>query len=214
VKLYNFFRSSASFRVRIALALKGLKYDYAPVHLTRGGGEQRAVTYKMLNPQQLVPVLEDGGNLLIQSSAIIEYLEEQYPEPPLLPANPLERARVRSIAQIVACEIHPVNNLRVLNYLSTTLQQNDDARMRWYRHWIAEGLSALEDLLGSSSDTGKFCHHDSPSLADCFLIPQLYNARRYECDLAGYPTLIRIESACLAMPEFERSRPENQPDAS
>jgi len=210
MKLYSFFRSSASFRLRIALNLKGLSYEYATVGLR---GAQNSDSYRRINPQQLVPALEDDGRVLIQSMAIIEYLEEMHPRPPLLPATAVERARVRALAQIVACEVHPLNNLRVLNYLGQELGQGEEARNRWYRHWVALGLEAMEALLDDPA-TGRFCHGDQPTLADICLVPQLYNARRYECDLAPYPRLLAVEAACRALAAFEQARPEKQPDAS
>jgi len=213
VKLYSYFRSSASYRVRIALNLKGLSYEQASVHLTRGGGEQFAPAFRKLNPQSLVPVLHDGALALTQSLAIIEYLEEKHPNPALLPAAPAERARVRSLALAVACEIHPLNNLRVLNFLTGPMGLGNDARNTWYHHWIAEGLGALEARLAAERETGKFCHGDTPGLADCCLVPQLANARRFKCDVAPYPTLLAIEKNCLALEAFQRAAPERQPDA-
>ena len=213
MKLYGFFRSSAAYRVRIALNLKGLAYDAAPVHLSRGGGEQKAPAYRKVNPQALVPALEDGGLTLTQSLAIIEYLEETHPSPPLLPKTPAARARVRALALAIACEIHPLNNLRVLNYLSGPLKLDEDVRRTWYHHWIAEGLQPLEAMLAGSSETGKFCHGDAPGMADCCLVPQLANARRFKCDVSPYPTLLAIEKNCQALEAFQRAAPERQPDA-
>jgi maleylacetoacetate isomerase len=213
MKLYTYFRSSAAYRVRIALNLKSLAYDSVPVHLTRGGGEQLAPGYRKLNPQALVPVLQDGGRVLTQSLAIIEYLDEIHPRTPLLPGDPGARARVRALALAVACDIHPLNNLRVLNYLTGPMGLTDEARQTWYRHWIAEGLSALEATLAGDRDTGKFCHGDTPGLADCCLVPQMANARRFKCDVAPYPTLQRIESNCQALDAFQRAAPDRQPDA-
>ena len=206
--LYTFFRSSAAYRVRIALNLKGLAYEAVPVHLSRGGGEQLAPAYRKLNPQSLVPVLQDGERVLAQSLAIMEYLEEVYPLPPLLPKNPAARARVRSLALAIACEIHPLNNLRVLNYLSGPLGVNDDAKRTWYHHWIALGLGALEARLAGDRETGSYCHGDAPGLADCCLVPQLANARRFKCDVAPYPTLQRIEKNCQALDAFQRAAPD------
>jgi maleylpyruvate isomerase len=213
LKLYSYFRSSAAYRVRIALNLKGLPYETVPVHLTRGGGEQLAPGYRKLNPQALVPVLQDGERVLTQSLAIIEYLEEVHPQIPLLPKDPAARARVRALALAVACEIHPLNNLRVLNYLTGPMRLTDDARQTWYRHWIAEGLGALEARLAGDRDTGKFCHGDVPGLADCCLVPQLANAHRLKCDVSPYPTLLRIENSCQTLAAFQRAAPEQQPDA-
>jgi maleylpyruvate isomerase len=213
MKLYTFFRSSASYRVRIALNLKGLAYEQIPIHLRRGGGEQFAASYKALNPQALVPALEDGGQILTQSLAIIEYLEERYPKPPLLPSDPAERARVRSMALIIACEIHPIQNLRVLVHLKNNLRQSDDDVNLWARHWIDLGLSALEQIVVSLPQRGKFCFGGMPSLADICLVPQLANARRFGCDLSAYRTLLKIETACNALPAFANAAPEKQPDA-
>jgi maleylacetoacetate isomerase len=210
MKLYSFFRSSASYRVRIALALKGLPYEYEAVNLR---GDQNGPAYRGLNPQGLVPALEDRGQILTQSLAIIEYLDELYPDPPLLPDTPAGRARVRALALAVACDIHPLNNLKVLNYISGPMGQSEDGKLAWYRHWIAEGLSALETMLHHHPATGRFCQGDRPGLADICLVPQLYNARRYQCDLEPYPTLCQIDAACAALPAFERARPEKQPDA-
>jgi maleylacetoacetate isomerase len=213
MKLYSYFRSSAAYRVRIALNLKGLAYETVPVHLTRGGGEQLAPGYRQLNPQALVPVLEDGGRVLTQSLAIIEYLDEVHPQVPLLPKDPVARARVRALALAVACDLHPLNNLRVLNYLSGPMGLGDDAKRTWYRHWIAEGLGALEASLASDRETGRFCHGDAPGLADCCLIPQLANAYRFKCDVSPYPTLLTIEKNCQALAAFQRAAPDQQPDA-
>lgn len=213
MKLYDYFRSSAAYRVRIALGLKGLSCESVSVHLTRDGGEQHSSAYRAVNPLELVPSLEDGGAVLVQSLAIIEYLEETHPQPPLLPASPAERARVRGLALTIACDIHPLNNLRVLQYLERELGAADEARTRWYRHWIAEGLEAFEEMLVRSPHTARFCHGGEPTLADVCLVPQVYNARRFSCDLSPYPTITRIEAACLALPAFDRARPENQPDA-
>ena len=213
MKLYTFFRSSASYRVRIALNLKGLNYEQVPIHLRRGGGEQFSATYKAINPQALVPALEDRGRTLTQSLAIMEYLEERYPKPPLLPTDPADRALVRSMALIIACEIHPIQNLRVLVHLKKDLQQSDNDLNLWAQHWIGLGLSALEQLVVSGPKRGKFCFGDTPTLADICLVPQLANARRFGCDLSVYPTLLRIETACNGLPAFANAAPEKQPDA-
>jgi maleylacetoacetate isomerase len=210
MKLYNYFRSSASFRVRVALNLKGLSYDYLALHLRKAEDKQRL---KQINPQALVPILVDGENKLIQSLAIMEYLDETYPNPPLLPKTPPERARVRALALIVACEIHPLNNLRVLGYLTTTLGVAEEAKNTWYQHWVALGLQAFEAQVAGNPHTGKFCHGDTPGLADCCLYPQLGNARRFECDLSAYPTLLRIEKNCNALAAFTDAAPSRQPDA-
>jgi maleylpyruvate isomerase len=213
MKLYTFFRSSASYRVRIALNLKGLAYEQIPIHLRRGGGEQFTAAYKAINPQALVPALDDGGQILTQSLAIIEYLDERYPKPPLLPSEPADRARVRSLALIVACEIHPIQNLRVLVHLKNNLKQSDDGLNLWARHWIDLGLSALEQTVASGPQRGRFCCNDNPTLADICLVPQLANARRFGCDLSAYPTLLEIETACNTLPAFANAAPEKQPDA-
>lgn len=213
MKLHNYFRSSASYRVRIALHLKGLAYEYVTVHLTRAGGQQFASEFRALNPQALVPVLTDGPDTLTQSLAILEYLEETHPQPPLLPKAAVERARVRALALTIACEVHPLNNLRVLNYLSTKLGASDSAKTEWYRHWVDHGLAALESNLTQSPFTGRFCHGDMPGLADCCLIPQLFNARRFGCDLSSYPTLLAIEARCQELSAFLDAAPGQQPDA-
>ena len=212
IKLYSYFRSSAAYRVRIALNLKSLPYEYLPVHLVKG--EQRDERYRALNPQALVPTLVDDRETITQSMAIIEYLDEKVPEPPLLPATPEARARVRAIAQAIACDIHPLNNLRVLKYLTGTLGASEDAKNAWYRHWIELGLAALEAQLARDSRTGAFCHGEKPTLADVCLIPQLANARRYALSIDAYPTLGRIESRCLALDAFARAAPDRQPDAA
>jgi maleylpyruvate isomerase len=212
MKLFGYFRSSAAYRVRIALNLKGLDYERAYVHLTRGGGEQFAPEYRALNPQSLVPVLQDGEATLTQSLAIIEYLDEMYPRPPLLPLDALERARIRSLALAIACEIHPLNNLRVLRYLQHTLKVSEEQKTAWYHHWVNTGLEGLETRLARDPATAKFCHGDTPTLADIVLVPQLGNARRFNIDLAPYPTLTRIEASCLALDAFKNAMPEAQPD--
>jgi maleylpyruvate isomerase len=213
MKLYTFFRSSASFRVRIALNLKGLQYEQAPIHLRRGGGEQLSAAYKAINPQALVPALDDGGKILTQSLAIIEYLEEKYPQPPLLPRDPADRALARSMALIIACEVHPIQNLRVLQYVKREYNQSDEQVNRWAQHWINIGLAALEQMIVASPRRGKFCFGDTPTLADICLVPQLGNARRYGCDLSGYPAIIEIEKNCMVLPAFADAAPEKQPDA-
>ncbi|WP_010626133.1 maleylacetoacetate isomerase [Halomonas sp. KM-1] len=211
-KLYGYFRSSAAYRVRIALNLKGLDYAQVPVNLVKG--EQRDEANLARNPQGLVPILEtDEGVQLSQSLAICEYLEERHPEPALLPADPEGRARVRSLAQLVACEIHPLNNLKVLKYLVHELKLDEAAKLAWYRHWIAEGFTALEARLAGEPATGEFCHGDSPTLADLCLVPQVFNAERFECDLSAYPTIYRIAERCRAMEAFAKAAPGAQPDA-
>lgn len=212
MKLYSYFRSSAAYRVRIALNLKHMAHETAFVHLLKNGGQQREAAYAAVNPQKLVPALATEAGVLTQSLAIIEYLEETHPEHPLLPADAAGRARVRALAQLVACDIHPLNNLRVLQYLQNHLQAGEAARNAWYVHWISEGFDALEQLL-QSPHTGRFCHGDTPTLADCCLIPQVYNARRFQMDLAAYPAIVRIADTCAALPEFAAAAPENQADA-
>jgi len=213
MKLYTFFRSSASFRVRIALNLKGLQYEQAPIHLRRGGGEQLSAGYKAINPQALVPALEDGGKILTQSLAIIEYLEERYPQPPLLPRDPADKAVVRSMALIIACEVHPIQNLRVLQHVKREYNQSDEQVNRWAQHWIDLGLAALEQTIVAQPRRGRFCFGDTPTLADICLVPQLGNARRYGCDLSPYPAILEIEKNCMALPAFAEAAPEKQPDA-
>lgn len=211
--LYSYFRSSAAFRVRIALGLKGLKADMRFVHLLKDGGAQHGSGYKKINPLGLVPSLVDHGQTISQSLAILEYLEEQVPEPPLLPREASARARVRQIALSIACDIHPLNNLRVLQYLKSSLGADDQARIGWQQHWITLGFGALETLLRDDPATGTFCHGDAPSFADICLVPQMTNARRVQLDLSPYPTLLRIEEAAYRLPAFVAARPENQPDA-
>ncbi|HEY1614244.1 MAG TPA: maleylacetoacetate isomerase [Rhizomicrobium sp.] len=211
--LYGYFRSSAAFRVRIAFNLKGIVPQLEFVHLLKDGGRHHTAGYNALNPQELVPTLVHEGHVIGQSLAIIEYLDELVPEPPLLPGTAAERARVRQIALAIACDIHPVNNLRVNLYLRDALGAGEAARVAWQQHWIALGFSALETLLASSPETGAFCHGDLPTLADVCLIPQMANARRVSLDLAPYPTLLRIEAQALALPAFAAALPQNQPDA-
>ena len=211
--LYTYWRSSAAYRVRIALALKGLEYRSEPVHLVQDGGQQHAPDYAALNPQELVPVLRHEGRVLRQSMAILEYLDETWPQPALLPADAAGRARVRALAQVVGCDVHPLGNLRVLQYLERDLEQPAPAREAWVRHWVGSGLDALERMLDADPETGRFCHGDAPGLADCVLVPQLYNARRFGMELARWPVLARIEQACLALPAFAAAVPEAQPDA-
>jgi maleylpyruvate isomerase len=213
MKLYGYYHSSAAFRVRIALNLKGLAYDSAPVHLLRGGGEQLTAEFAALNPQKLVPVLIDAGRPLTQSLAIIEYLDETHPQPPLLPSAPEARARVRGLALAVACDIHPLNNLRVLRYLKRELEIGDDGRDGWTRHWIALGLGAIEKLLDADEATATFCHGEAPTIADICLVPQIFNAKRVDCDLEPYPTVMRVFDACMTLDAFAQARPESQPDA-
>jgi maleylacetoacetate isomerase len=211
--LYSYWRSSAAYRVRIGLNLKQLGYETLPVHLLRDGGEQHAQGYRETNPQRLVPVLQHGHRMLRQSLAILEYLDEVWPEPALLPATARGRQRVRALAQLIACDVHPLNNLRVLQYFEREWNVPQPERDAWARHWIVQGLDAFEQLLADNPATSEFSDGHAPTIADCCLIPQLYNARRFGVDLAPYPTLVRIEAACLALPAFDDARPERQPDA-
>ena len=217
MRLYNYFRSSASYRVRIALALKGLAYEYVPVHLVKN--EQLAPGYRELAPAQLVPALtleasdEAPATTLTQSLAIIEYLDEAHPEPPLLPKDALGRARVRALALDIACEIHPLDNLRVLRYLQREMGVADDAKDKWYRHWVETGLEVVEHRLAGSPATGRFCHGDLPGLADCVLVPQIFNARRLDSRLDHVPTVMRVFDACMAEPAFASTQPSACPDA-
>ena len=212
--LYTYFRSSAAYRVRTALELKGLPYKAVPVHLVRGGGEQHSAAFAMLNPSELVPVLVDGEATITQSLAIIEYLDEVHPAPALLPPDAAGRARVRAIAQTIACEIHPLNNLRVLQRLEATLGASAQTKSEWYAHWVTLGFTALESMLSQSAATGRYCHGDTPTLADCCLVPQIYNAERFGISLAAYPTLCRIGAACLELPAFQQASPQAQADAA
>mgnify|MGYP000615523610 CR=1 FL=1 len=208
MELYNFFRSSASYRVRIALALKGLDYAYLPVHLAKS--EHLGESYGAVSVSRLVPLLRDGDHSLTQSLAIIEYLDETHPQPPLLPGTPAERARVRSLALDIACEIHPLNNLRVLRYLVRDLKVSEDDKNRWYRHWVETGLEVVESKLAARP--GDFCHGDTPTLADCTLVPQIFNAQRFDCRLDHVPHVMRVFETCMKLPAFEETRPEKCPD--
>jgi len=210
MELFNYHRSSASYRVRIALALKGIDYDYRTVHLQKN--EQFNESYAAVSAARLVPLLRDGDNVLTQSLAIIEYLEETHPQPPLLPADPLGRARVRALAYDVACEIHPLNNLRVLRYLVRDLKVSEDDKNRWYRHWVETGLETVERQLAARP--GRYCHGDTPTLADCALVPQIFNAQRFECRLDHVPNVMRVFEACMVLDAFENTRPEKCPDAA
>lgn len=210
MKLYNYFRSSASFRVRIALELKGLSYDYLPVHLVKG--EHKQPGYAAVSPSLLVPTLEtDAGEHLSQSMAIIEYLDETHPEPALLPREPLERARVRALAQLIACEIHPLNNLRVLKYLVRELKVEEEAKNTWYRHWVRDGLEAFEREL-SRLPASTYCYGETPTLADCCLVPQIFNGQRFNVDFSGLPRTMGAFEACMKHPAFQKAQPSNCPD--
>ncbi|MEX0900932.1 MAG: maleylacetoacetate isomerase [Gammaproteobacteria bacterium] len=211
--LHTYFRSTAAWRVRIALALKALPYEAVPVHLLRDGGEQHAEQYRRLNPQGLVPLLTDGDEAIAQSLAIIEYLDETHPEPPLLPRSPAGRARVRALAQIIACDIHPLNNLRVQQYLASCFGADDAVKREWMHHWMHAGFAALEAMLASDPRTGVCCHGERPTLADLCLVPQMYNARRFAVDLDAYPTLVRIDAHCAGLSAFQDAAPERQADA-
>lgn len=214
LRLYGYWRSSAAYRVRIALNLKGLDYESVPVHLVRDGGEQHRPQFLEMNPQGLVPVLADGERVIRQSLAIIEYLDELHPAPPLLPSSSRDRARVRALAQTVACDIHPLNNLRVMQYLERELGADEAQRLSWMRHWMAEGLAAFEAQVAAHPSTGEFCEGELPGMADCCLVPQLYNARRFGMDLAAYPTLLQIDARCQELTAFRDAAPEAQPDAA
>lgn len=213
LRLHSYWRSSAAYRVRIGLNLKALAYDTVPVHLVRDGGDQHRPDYVDTNPQRLVPVLQHGQRMLRQSLAILEYLDEMWPEPQLLPSTARERQRVRALAQLVACDIHPLNNLRVLQFFERDWNVPQPERDNWVRHWMIEGFAAFEALLQHHPSTGEFCDGHAPTIADCCLIPQVYNARRFGVDLSPYPTIVRIEQLCLGLPAFDDARPENQPDA-
>lgn len=214
LRLYSYWRSSASYRVRIALNLKGLPFETVPVHLLDNGGEHHSEAFHQLNPQEVVPVLLDGGRVIRQSMAIIEYLDETYEgELKLLPPTARDRARVRALAQVVACDIHPVNNMRVMQYLEREFNVPQVERERWTRHWMIEGFKAFETLLADSPSTGQFCEGDDPSLADLCLVPQVYNGRRWGVDMTQFPTIERIDEQCRKLAAFENARPENQPDA-
>jgi maleylacetoacetate isomerase len=211
--LYGYWRSSSSYRVRIALNLKNLAFENKAVHLVRDGGEQHQAAYRKINPLGLVPALVHNGVTVVQSMTICEYLEETFAGPSLLPADAAARARVRGIAQSIASEIQPMNNVGVMNYLKDAMSQSGIGVNAWYRHWIARGFSAIETWLDGSTDTGECCHGDSPGLADCFLVPQVYNAERFSCDMTPYPTINRIVAACRGLSAFQAAAPENQPDA-
>ncbi len=211
MKLYGYFQSSAAFRVRIGLNLKNLGYEYEPVNLVKA--QHLTGEFARLNPQQAVPTLVDGDRTLTQSLAILEYLEEKYPQPPLLPTSAEDRARVRSLAQLIACDIHPLNNRRVLVYLKRQLGLGQEQRHAWCKHWIAGGFNPMESALSQSPQTGAFCHGDIPTMADVCLVPQMFNAQRYEMDMAPYPTLTRIFANCMRLEAFDKAQPSKQPDA-
>ena len=210
MKLHNYFRSSASFRVRIALHLKGLPFDYIPVHIARG--EHLAGPFAAISPDMLVPLLEDDGQRFSQSMAIIEYLDEIHPEPALLPHDPVGRARVRALSESIACEIHPVNNLRVLKYLVRELKLDDAAKNAWYRHWVREGMLAFERQL-NQLPAGIYCYGNTPTMADCCLVPQIFNAQRFDCDLSELPRTMAAFDACMQLDAFRRAQPASCPDA-
>jgi len=212
MQLYSYFRSSASYRVRIALALKGLPYEYMPVHLLKN--EQLQPSYADMNPARLVPLLKDGDHALTQSLAIIEYLEETHPQPPLLPGDAASRARIRALALDIACEIHPLNNLRVLRYLVQDMGLSDEHKNRWYKHWVESGLEVVERQLAGQAATGRFCHGDAPTLADVVLVPQIFNAQRMDCPLDHVPTVMRVFGECMTLPAFSGTQPSACPDAS
>jgi maleylacetoacetate isomerase len=210
MKLYNYFRSSASFRVRIALELKGLSYDYLPVHLVKG--EHKQAGYAAISPTALVPTLElDSGERLGQSMAIMEYLDETHPNPPLLPADAVGRATVRALAQLIACEIHPLNNLRVLKYLTRDLKVDEEAKNTWYRHWVRDGLEAFERQL-AALPASTYCYGDTPTLADCCLVPQIFNGKRFNVNFDGLPRTMAAFDACMAHPAFQKAQPSSCPD--
>ena len=213
MQLHNYFRSSASYRVRIALAYKGLSYDYRPVHLVRDGGAQHSPVYTALNPEALVPALEDEGAVITQSLAMLEYLEERHPTPSLLPTAPADRAWVRALADLIACEIHPINNLRVLKYLEQTLGVTPEQKMAWIHHWMLLGFASLEAHLTRDPRTGLCCMGDTPSFADLCLVPQVFNARRFNVPLGDFPTVVRIDAHLQQLDAFRAAAPGAQPDA-
>ena len=212
MQLYNYFRSSASYRVRIALALKGLDCELVPIHLLKH--EQTSEAFAAIAPAKLVPLLKVDDELLTQSLAIIEYLDEVHPEPSLLPGTAFDRARIRSLAQDVACEIHPIDNLRVLRYLVRDMKVGEEDKTRWYKHWVETGLEVVERRLAGDARTGRFCHGDSPTLADCVLVPQIANAQRFECRLDHVPTVMHVFEACMALDAFAKTQPSAYPEAA
>lgn len=213
MELYTYFRSSAAYRVRIALNIKRLEAEHRYVHLVRDGGEQHHHGFHRLNPQERIPVFVDGGAPLTQSMAIIEYLEEIHPNPPLLPGDVADRAWVRSIANIIACDIHPLNNLAVTQYLAAEFGMDEGGRIKWYHHWMAKGFKALEEMLAKDPRVKTYCYGNRVSMADLFLVPQVYNAKRFDLDMSPYPTISRIDDACMQLDAFKRAAPENQRDA-
>lgn len=214
MKLYDYAYSSAAYRVRIAMNMKGVAYDRTSIHLVKDGGQQHSAAYKAVNPQALIPALEVDGHVVGQSLAIIEYLDETYPSPPLLPTYPIDKARVRSIAYAIACDIHPINNLRARHRLKEFGHADDEIMAKWYAHWITVGFTALETMLSREKQTGAFCHGDTPTLADICLVPQMANAYRFKVPVEAFPTLVRIDKACRALPAFAAAAPERQPDAA
>lgn len=212
MKLYTFFRSSASFRVRIALNVKGIAWESVPVNLPKA--EHAEVRFKTINPQGLVPALDDSGKLLSQSLAIMEYLDEAYPGAKLLPGDAFDRAYVRAFSQLIACEIHPLNNLRTLKYIKRTYKLDDEGVNGWYRHWIAEGFALMEAFLLNEKKHGRHVFHDQVTMADCCLVPQVFNAQRYDCDLKPYPTVMKIFDECMKLDAFIAAQPMRQPDAA
>jgi len=212
MKLYTYFRSSAAYRVRIALGLKGLPYEAVPVHLLKNGGEQLGESYRGVNPAALVPALQDGDTTITQSMAIIEYIDEVHPQSPLLPPDAAGRARVRALAQTIACDTHPLSNLRVLKYLTGTVGMTEQAKTEWMHQWMKLGLAAFEALLGDGK-AGRYCHGDTPSLADCCLVPQVFNAQRFGVDLSPYPEIARIAANCAELAAFQAAHPSQQADA-
>jgi len=214
MKLYDYAYSSAGYRVRIAMNLKGIPFERSSIHLVKNGGQQHSPTYKAINPQELVPTLEVDGHLIGQSLAVIEYLDETHPTPPLLPNYPLERARVRQLANLIACDIHPINNLSSRHRLKEMGHSDDEIMTKWYAHWITRGFAALEQLVAAAKETGRFCHGDAPTLADICLVPQMANAYRFKIAVEAFPTLVRIDKACRELPAFAAAAPEKQSDAA
>lgn len=213
MKLYTYWRSTAAYRVRVALHYKGIDFESIPVHLVKEGGQQHADSYQSINPQSLVPTLETDHGNFNQSIAIIDYLESQYPDPSLYPSSIADKAYVQSLALQVACDIHPLNNLRVLKYLQSEMTVNGDQKNQWYQHWVALGFTAIEKQLQNSKIVGEFCYQDQLTIADICLVAQVYNAVRFQCDLSSYPLITRINENCLKLDYFQKAKPENQADA-